>query len=369
MDSENTQKLSKEEIGYYQRQLIIPEFGNEAQLRLKNAKVLIIGMGGLGCPAAQYLVASGVGTIGIIDPDLVSESNLQRQVLYSVEDVGQIKIEVAKRKLKALNPKVEFITYPIQLTEANAGTIISEFDVVVDGTDNFPTRYLINDTCVIHDVPNVYASILRFEGQISVFNAPLENGKRSANYRDLFPSAPPKGSVPNCAEAGILGSVAGILGTYQANETIKLITGIGETLINKVLVLDLKMLTTQTLNLVEETSFPKERIQELDKDYVHYCGGDENISIDQFREMLTEGGVTIVDVRSVQEYSDFNIGGINIPLDEIEERHHELIKKPKIVFLCLSGQRSRAALDMMRPYHLIEAYHLEGGLTMFNNLT
>ena len=212
--------FSKGELERYSRHLIIPEFNIEGQRKLKNAKVLVVGTGGLGAPLLQYLTAAGVGAIGIVDFDVVDDSNLQRQVLFSTDNVGEPKVDAALKRLKGLNPHINFIVYNTQLTSKNALEIVKDYDVVADGTDNFPTRYLVNDACIILDKPNVYASIFRFDGQVSVFNYVDKKGNRGPNYRDLFPAPPPPGLVPSCAEGGVIGALPGIMGSLQANQRI-----------------------------------------------------------------------------------------------------------------------------------------------------
>ena len=221
-------KFSKEELARYDRHIIIPDFGLEAQKKLKAAKVLVIGSGGLGSPVLLYLAAAGVGTIGIVDFDVVDDSNLQRQVLFGVDEVGKLKAEAARDRLESLNPYIDIVVHNIRLTSENALSIIKQYDVVADGTDNFPTRYLVNDACVLLDKPNVYASIFQFEGQVSVFNYVNDKGERGPNYRDLYPTPPPPGLVPSCAEGGVLGVLPGIIGSLQALEVIKVVTGVGE---------------------------------------------------------------------------------------------------------------------------------------------
>ena len=230
-------QFSKEELARYNRHIIIPEFGIEAQKKLKAAKVLVVGSGGLGSPVLLYLAAAGVGTIGIVDFDVVDDSNLQRQVLFGVEEVGKPKVEAAKQRLESLNPHIKIIIYNTQLTSKNALEIIKDYDVVADGTDNFPTRYLVNDASVLLGKPNVYASIFQFEGQVSVFNYKNASGELGPNYRDLYPTPPPPGLVPSCAEGGVLGVLPGIIGSLQASEVIKVITGVGETLSGRFFIL------------------------------------------------------------------------------------------------------------------------------------
>jgi molybdopterin/thiamine biosynthesis adenylyltransferase len=244
--------FSNAELARYSRHLILPEFNIEGQKKLKAAKVLVVGTGGLGAPLLQYLSAAGVGTIGILDFDVVDASNLQRQVLFTLADVGRPKVEAAAERLQAQNPFVNYIIHNLRLTSENALEMIAQYDIVADGTDNFQTRYLVNDACVLLGKTNVYASIFRFEGQASVFNYRNEKGEWSPNYRDLFPEPPPAGMVPSCAEGGVLGVLPGILGTIQANEVIKVITGIGETLAGRLFLLDALTFETRTLDIVAD---------------------------------------------------------------------------------------------------------------------
>ncbi len=230
--------FSQAEYARYNRHIIIPEFGLEGQKKLKAAKVLIIGSGGLGSPVLLYLAAAGVGTLGIVDFDIVDDSNLQRQVLFGVNEIGKPKVEAARQRLLSLNPHINIVTYNTQLTSQNALDIIKDYDVVADGTDNFPTRYLVNDACLLLDKPNVYASIFQFEGQLSVFNYVNAKSERGPNYRDLYPTPPPPGLVPNCAEGGVLGVLPGIIVSMEANEVIRIVTGIGETLSGRFFVFD-----------------------------------------------------------------------------------------------------------------------------------
>jgi len=223
-------KFSREELARYDRHIIIPEFGLESQKKLKAAKVLVIGSGGLGSPVLLYLAAAGIGTIGIVDFDVVDDSNLQRQVLFGINEIGKPKVEAAKRRLEALNPHIKINLYNVHLNSQNALEIIKDYDVIADGTDNFPTRYLVNDASVLLNKPNIYASIFQFEGQVSVFNYTNQKGETGPNYRDLYPVPPPPGLVPSCAEGGVLGVLPGIIGSLQALEVIKVITGVGETL-------------------------------------------------------------------------------------------------------------------------------------------
>jgi molybdopterin/thiamine biosynthesis adenylyltransferase len=248
--------FSKEELARYNRHIIIPEFGLEAQQKLKAAKVLVVGSGGLGSPVLLYLAAAGIGTIGIVDFDVVDDSNLQRQVLFGVEAVGKPKVEAAKRRLEALNPHINIILYNTQLTSQNALDIIKDYDVVADGTDNFPTRYLVNDACVLLDKTNVYASIFQFEGQVSVFNYRNAKGEVGPNYRDLYPAPPPPGLVPSCAEGGVLGVLPGIIGSLQALEVIKVITGSGEPLVGRFYIFDALNFESRTFKISRREDNP-----------------------------------------------------------------------------------------------------------------
>ena len=249
-------RFSKEELARYNRHMIIPDFGEEAQKKLKASKVLVIGCGGLGSPALLYLTAAGIGTIGIIDFDVVDDSNLQRQVLFDIHEIGEPKVEAARRRLEALNPYVRFNLYNTHLNSENALDIFREYDVVADGTDNFPTRYLVNDACLLLDKPNVYASIFQFEGQVSVFNYVNGHGERGPNYRDLYPVPPPPGLVPSCAEGGVLGVLPGIVGSLQALEVIKIITGVGEPLSGRFFTFDALNFENRTFNIKRRADNP-----------------------------------------------------------------------------------------------------------------
>jgi molybdopterin/thiamine biosynthesis adenylyltransferase/rhodanese-related sulfurtransferase len=346
--------LKGEELKRYSRQIILPEIGISGQEELKNAKVLMIGAGGLGCPVLQYLVAAGVGEIGIVDDDIVDVSNLHRQILYGVNDVGVLKAVIAKEKLELLNPFTLITTYPVRFTPDNAEGICGVYDLVIDGSDNFETRYLVNDTCVALNKPLVFGSIFKFEGHVSVFNY-----KDGPNYRDVFPEAPPADEVPNCAEIGVLGVLPGIIGTYMANEALKIICGIGQTLSGKLLTMNaldnsisvFKVGKTQKQVLVNpitaETPAPA-----------------HELTIDEFNQLLNESAdeVCLVDVREDYEFEDYNIGGINIPLYELKDRIEELPQEKKLVFCCQTGQRSKMAIAMLKPLYKAEMYSLKNGL-------
>jgi sulfur-carrier protein adenylyltransferase/sulfurtransferase len=370
-------QFSKEELERYSRHLIIPEFNINGQRRLKESKVLVVGSGGLGSPLLLYLTAAGVGKIGIVDFDVVDESNLQRQVLFSQADIGIPKVEAAKKRLQGLNPYVEFETFNTQLTSSNALDIIKDYDVVADGTDNFPTRYLVNDACVLLDKVNVYASIYRFEGQVSVFNYLLEDGTRGPNYRDLFPEPPPPGLVPSCAEGGVIGVLPGIMGTLQANEVIKVITGVGDTLSGRLFVMDAASFETRVLKLGKDKSNPLNGENPTQKeliDYEQFCGikttervqQAEVKEIDVFQlKSLSDNkeSYQLIDVREPYEYEIANLDGDLMPLNAIEEFVGKISRDRKVVIHCRSGVRSaKAILTLEEKYGFENLYNLKGGI-------
>ena len=366
--------LSNQEKLRYSRHLNLPDFGIPTQEKLKRAKVLVVGTGGLGAPLLQYLTAVGVGTIGVVDFDVIDESNLQRQVLFGMEDIGKFKTEVAITKLRAQNPFVHFIEYNLKLDASNALEIISNYDVVADGTDNFPTRYLVNDACVLTGKPNVYASIYRFEGQVSVFNWANKEGILGPNYRDVFPTPPPPGMVPNCAEGGVLGVLPGIIGSIQASEVIKVITGLGVSLSGKLFLMDVLDFSNRTLNIKRDPKNPLNgetpKINAL-IDYESFCGitNDSNDLIDlspiELARWRREGqDFQLIDVREPYEFEAGNIGGQGIPLGELAASVNLIDKNRPVVFLCKSGKRSAQAIEIITS--LAAGYsklrHLKGGL-------
>lgn len=367
--------FSKQELERYSRHLIIPEFNIEGQRKLKQAKVLVVGTGGLGAPLLQYLSAAGVGTIGLVDFDIVEESNLQRQVLFTVNDVGRPKVEVAKERLAAQNPHVNFVTYNVRLSSENALDIIKDYDIVADGTDNFPTRYLVNDACVLLGKTNVYASIFRFDGQASVFNYKYEDGTLGPNYRDLFPEPPPAGLVPNCAEGGVVGVLPGILGGIQANEVIKVITGLGEPLVGKLFIFDTLDFTTRILKLAKDENNPingkNPSLTEL-IDYEQFCGISteqekldvKEVSVQQLLEFKTLGeDHLLVDVREPFEFEIAEIGGTLIPLKEVVNRVDEIPFDKKVIVHCRSGVRSAKAIKQLEnKFGYQNLYNLKGGI-------
>ena len=358
--------FTKEELARYNRHIIIPEFGIEAQKKLKAAKVLVIGSGGLGSPLLLYLAAAGVGTLGIVDLDVVDDSNLQRQVLFGVQDIGTPKVEAAKIRLKQLNPHIKIKTYNTQFTSKNALEIIRDYDVVADGTDNFPTRYLVNDASVLAGIPNVYASIFQFEGQVSVFNYTDKNGTKGPNYRDLYPTPPEPGLIPNCAEGGVLGVLPGIIGSLQANEVIKVITGVGEPLSGRFFVFDALTFETRTLKITKRANSTE--IKEL-IDYEQFCGISaiekpvKEISTLELENWISNGeDFQIIDVRETSEYEQINIGAHLIPLSEVIARNHEIEREKKVVIHCRSGARSAKAIRQLEEIGFDNLYNLKGGI-------
>ena len=364
--------LSDQEKLRYSRHLNLPMFGLEVQEKLKNSKVLVVGTGGLGAPLLQYLTAVGVGTIGVVDFDVVDESNLQRQVLFGSHDIGKSKTSVAIAKLKLQNPFVTFLEFNVKLEASNALAIIEQFDAVADGTDNFPTRYLVNDACVLTVKPNIYASIYRFEGQVSVFNWINNEGLLGPNYSDIFPTPPPPGMVPNCAEGGVLGVLPGIIGSIQASEVIKVLTGIGAPLSGKLFLFDVLDFSTRVLNIKRDTLNPLNgiipSITEL-IDYEEFCGLKQLTTIevlapqDLHRRILEGEALCLIDVREEEEFHQANIGGKWIPLNEIERRFDEIPKSGTVVLICKSGQRSATAIRRLIDQQGYQNLcNLEGGL-------
>ena len=364
--------LSNEEILRYSRHLIMPEVGMEGQLKLKNSKVLLIGTGGLGAPLGLYLAAAGVGKLGLVD-----FTNLQRQVTFGSQDVGKPKTEAARARLSSLNPDIEIQTFETKLTSENALELFKDFDVVVDGTDNFPTRYLVNDACILLGKPNVYGSIFRFEGQATVFGMP-----EGPCYRCLYPEPPPPGLVPSCAEGGVLGVLPGIVGSIQALETIKLILGSGENLIGRLLLFDALGMKFRELKLRKNPDCPmcgKNRSIHKLIDYFEFCGvrGEEapasNVQVPEItpRELksrLDRGDdLHILDVREPHEYQICNLNGHLIPLGELPHRVHELDSSREIVAHCRSGKRSADAVDFLRKAGFRKILNLKGGILAWSD--
>jgi adenylyltransferase/sulfurtransferase len=361
--------LSYEEIRRYGRHLIIPDVGMSGQKKLKAASVLVVGTGGLGSPLALYLAAAGVGRIGLVDFDMVDESNLQRQVLYTSNDVRRPKLEAAKERLTAMNPHIEVETYDTRLTSDNALQIMEDYDIIVDGTDNFPTRYLVNDACVFLKKPNVYGSIFRFDGQVSVFDA-----QRGPCYRCLYPEPPPPGLVPSCAEGGVLGVLPGIIGTLQANEVIKLILGIGKPLIGRLLLFDALQMSFRELKLRKDPNCvlcgENPRIREL-IDYEAFCGvgsqqldSSMHITPEELKARMDTGEhFILLDVREEVEYEICHLkNAVLIPLNKLPERLHELSLVDNIVAYCHTGVRSSLATKLLRDLGFTRVKNLAGGI-------
>jgi molybdopterin/thiamine biosynthesis adenylyltransferase/rhodanese-related sulfurtransferase len=374
--SEELPQLSNEEIKRYSRHLIMPEVGVDGQRRLKAGRVLCIGAGGLGSPAAMYLAAAGVGTIGLVDFDVVDFSNLQRQIIHGTPDVGRSKLASATDRLHALNPHIEIQTYEMALSSENALKVFEPYDVILDGTDNFPTRYLTNDACVLLGKPNAYGSIFRFEGQASVFAT-----KGGPCYRCLYPEPPPPGLVPSCAEGGVLGVLPGVIGVIQATEAIKLITGIGEPLIGRFLIYDALRMRFRELKLKRDPDCPvcgtHPTVTTL-IDYEQFCGlrpavpegvvaaavNGYEITAVELKQRLDRGEpVRIVDVREPNEFQINRIPGAElIPLGEIPRRYAELDPEEEIVVQCKMGGRSAKAADFLRSVGFRRVLNLRGGI-------
>lgn len=350
--------------------MLLKEIGEKGQKKLLQSKVLVIGAGGLGCPALQYLAAAGIGTIGIVDDDVVSLTNLHRQVLYSTNDIGSPKAERAAAVLQNLNPDIQIIPYMLRLTKQNSLDIIDQYDIVVDGTDNFSTRYMINDACVLLNKPLVYAAISKFEGQVAIFNCSKSINEKPVNYRDLFPNPPAEDEVMNCAVAGVLGVLPGIIGSMQANETIKLITGIGQPLINRLLTYNAlnNQVYELSLTVSDETAslLPKDRDTFMNTDYDWVCSANHSLEIDakEFNNLLKNDNITVIDVRELDEkplVTEFP--HIHIPLPELNRKASEL-KGDIFITFCQSGGRSMQAAKLLFDTFgtAKKIYSLKGGI-------
>jgi adenylyltransferase/sulfurtransferase len=360
----------------YQRQILLKGFGVVAQKKLLQAKVLVIGAGGLGCPVLQYLTAAGVGTVGIVDDDLVSLTNLHRQLLYNIQDIGLPKTEVAANKLQLLNDDINIIAYNKRLTNKNALDIIKLYDIVVDGTDNFASRYMINDACVLLNRPLVYGAVSKFEGQVAVFNVQVETQIRPLNYRDIFSDAPKDEEVLNCAEAGVLGVLPGIIGIMQANETIKLITGIGQALVNKILTYNALDNSLYEFNLSanEEAQqlLPKDEEEFLKMDYEWLCASPINktfeIDIAQFDNLIEDDNTIFIDVRDKDEQPLVGeLTHVQIPLNQLMANQSMIVKDNVVVF-CQSGKRSLEAAKFLHElFDDKKVYSLKGGIVEWKN--
>jgi sulfur-carrier protein adenylyltransferase/sulfurtransferase len=372
-------ELTTDDLSRYSRHLILPEVGMEGQRRLKAARVLCVGTGGLGSPLALYLTAAGIGTLGLVDFDVVDSSNLQRQIIHSTKDIGRKKIDSAEEKLSALNPAIKIVKHETMLSSANALDILKDYDIVADGTDNFPTRYLVNDACVLLGKPNVYGSIFRFEGQASVFAT--ETGPC---YRCLYPEPPPPGLVPSCAEGGVLGILPGLVGVIQATEVIKLILGNGEPLIGRLLLVDALNMRFRELKLRKNPECPvcgtNPTVTAL-IDYDHFCGivpetpqeknvknGIPQLSVKELKARRDAGqDVFLLDVREPYEYQISQIGGTLIPQNDVPNRLAEIPRDREIVVQCRSGARSQRIAELLKQSGYTQVVNLAGGILAWSD--
>jgi len=338
----------------YSCQIALPGFGAPAQQLLQQARVLIVGAGGLGCPAAQYLAAAGVGTLGIADDDTIIISNLHRQILYTPADAGKQKVAVATETLQAQNPEIKIVPHPVKVTADNVMELFAGYDVILDGTDNFETRYLLNDAAVLSGKPLIYGAIYQFEGQVAVWNAPNADGIRSPNYRDLFPSVDAT-QVPNCAEGGVIPTLAGIIGCMQANEAIKYITQTGDLLAGKILVFDAQTMQSRAIKIGAVT---KTTITELPE-----ARAIETMTIVELKAAIAAGNIELIDIRGSEEHEDFNIGGEHIPAYKLERSLAGFDRSKTIVLYCTIGKRSADAVKKLKTiYPDLKIVSLEGGV-------
>lgn len=342
------------ELLRYSCQINLPGFEEAAQQKLKDAKVLVVGAGGLGCPSAQYLAAAGIGNLTIADDDVVSIGNLHRQILYTPEEVGLKKSILAAQKLQQQNPQIKITALDTRINSENALDILRDFDIILDGTDNFDTRYLLNDACVMLNKPLVYGAIYQYEGQVAVWNVLNEDGTRTPNYRDVFPEVD-AAQIPNCAEGGVIPTLAGIIGCMQANEAIKFITGISDLLAGKILMFDAQTMQSRVIKIrnVSKVSIQK----------IHKTVTVPTISINDLKEALEKNIYELIDVRSIEERNNFNIGGTHIPVTSLETQLQSINTNKPIIFYCASGKRSAEAVKMYKKvYPSAEAYSLDGGM-------
>lgn len=350
----------------YQRQMILPGFGLAAQEKLLAAKVLIVGMGGLGCPILQYLVGAGVGHIGIMDGDKISLSNLHRQLLFTESEIGLLKVDQAAAKMQQLNSAISIKKYPFHLEQSNALSIISNYDLIIDAADNFPAKYLINDACVLLKKPFVFGAVSRYEGQVSVFNVSIDH-ERAINYRDLFPESPKPGEVPSCAEAGVIGVLPGIIGTIQASEAIKLITGIGNPLVGRLYHYNLLRaegyeisITADSNNItISEEVFQNNRYNSIEEEI-----DIPEISVAEFNRLRALPEVFVLDVREKTEYPPIDFSDAQIPMSDLQNKMHEIPDK-EICIICHQGIRSVYAAQQISKQRNLKVYSLKGGLTAY----
>jgi sulfur-carrier protein adenylyltransferase/sulfurtransferase len=372
-------ELSTDDLSRYSRHLILPEVGMEGQRRLKAARVLCVGTGGLGSPLALYLTAAGIGTLGLVDFDVVDSSNLQRQIIHSTKDIGRKKIDSAEEKLTALNPAINIVRHETMLTSANALDILKDYDIVADGTDNFPTRYLVNDACVLLGKPNVYGSIFRFEGQASVFAT-----EAGPCYRCLYPEPPPPGLVPSCAEGGVLGILPGLVGVIQATEVIKLILGKGDSLVGRLLLVDALNMRFRELKLRKNPECPvcgtNPTVTAL-IDYDHFCGivpetpqeknvknGIPQLTVKELKARRDAGeDIFLLDVREPYEVQIAQIGGTVIPQNDVPNRLAEIPRDREIVVHCRSGARSQRIAEFLKQSGYTQVVNLAGGILAWSD--
>lgn len=357
--------LNKEELQRYSRHISLAEVGLTGQEKLKQASVLVIGAGGLGCPCLQYLSAAGVGHIGIVDFDTVELSNLQRQILYTVDDIGKYKAKAAAERLTQSNPNTRFTTYTKGIDQENALHIIASYDIIVDGSDNFATRYLVNDACILLQKPLVFGSIFKFDGQVSVLNHTSKDGKKGPTYRCLFPEPPAAGEMPSCSETGVLGVLPGIIGSLQANEVLKLILEIGDPLVGKLFTFDA---LTMTSNLfIIETNLDHYQIKDLGN-YDFYCEDEkskEEISVEELKKLLDHKtpDLLLLDVREVHEYEICRIeGALLIPMNTIPQHLNDLPKNKRIIVYCHHGMRSLSVVKYLKSNGFNNTGNLAGGI-------
>jgi molybdopterin/thiamine biosynthesis adenylyltransferase/rhodanese-related sulfurtransferase len=344
----------KQEFLRYSCQIALPGFNEQTQILLQNSKVLVVGAGGLGCPASQYLAAAGIGTLGIADFDIVSDSNLNRQVLYTPADHGQKKVVVACERLQKQNPGIKLVPHDVRITSQNVLELVFAYDIIVDGTDNFETRYLLNDAAVIAGKPLVYGAIYQFEGQVAVWNVVDAYDNRSPNYRDLFPKVDAS-QIPNCTEGGVIPTLAGIIGCIQANEVIKYLTKTGELLVGKILVFDAQTLQSRLIKIGEVTQINITKLVETIS--------TPTISAAELRKELAQNTIQLIDVRTETERNDFNIGGEHIPIAGLLAHISLIEKNKKVVFYCASGKRSAEAVKIMKSKCPdADVFSLDGGL-------
>lgn len=342
------------ELLRYSCQINLPGFEEAAQQKLTAAKVLIVGAGGLGCPSAQYLAAAGIGNLTIADDDVVSIGNLHRQILYTPKEVGLKKSVIAAQKLQEQNPQVKITPLDTRINSDNALDIVKAFDIILDGTDNFDTRYLLNDACVLLGKPLVYGAIYQYEGQVAIWNMPNDDGTRTPNYRDVFPEVDAV-QIPNCAEGGVVPTLAGIIGCMQANEVIKFITGTGELLAGKILMFDAQ---TMQSRIIKIGNFSKTSIQQIYKTVIV-----PTIAIADFKTQIEKDTFELIDVRTIEERNNFSIGGTHIPVATLQEQLLSISRDKPIVFYCASGKRSAEAVKIFKKaYPSAKAYSLEGGM-------